>query len=248
MNKDSCITYTMYKAMWGNDAVKNEDRKTWVGRFSLVSPWFPNIIACIKRDCKHEHLRIDPLFVRQNFGGSPLHRITMEEIRSVYLQHILSGNERLAEFVANRWLFRNMEMYRFFESFLQQVLPNFEQISELPVEVAENLLKDSIEKFGVEKVFCFVAINEVVLPRELFESLQRQALEQLATRQADESEQEDSSDSLLRLEMDRLKIRHEKKVAEMVKKHQIEVSRLTQEITTLKKEVIAHKPTKTSSR
>lgn len=221
-----------------------DDRKTWAGRFSLVSPWFTEIISSIKRDCKNEHLRIDPVFVRQNFGGSPLHRITVDEIRSVYLQHILSGNERLAAFVANRWLFRNMELYRFFESRLKEVSPDFEKIEEISTEIATPIINDAIAKFGVEKVFCFVVINEVAIPGDFFEKMQRDALEKLAASQDKESDREDGQDSLLRMEMDRIKIRHEKKVAEMVKKHQIEVDKLAKEIRALKQELVASKDAK----
>ena len=85
--------------------METADRQTWAGRFSLLSPWFSDIMAVVKRDCKSEHLRLDPLFVRQHFGGTPVQKISLEEMRVVYLQQILAGHERLAEFVANRWLF-----------------------------------------------------------------------------------------------------------------------------------------------
>jgi hypothetical protein len=243
-----CIKVVSQIQNIGDIFVGTEDRKTWVGRFSLLSPWFSDIIASVKRDCKSEHLRIDPLFVRQNFGGSPLHRITTDEMRAVYLQHILSGNEKLAEFIANRWLFRNMELYRFFESSLQKISPEFEKISELPNDEAEKLLQEACERYGVEKVFCFATINEVAFSEALYEKLQREALEKLSARQGNEKDDDDDGKNLLRLEMDRLKERHEKKVTEMTRKHQIEVSRLTREIADLKRELSQGCETKSTAR
>ena len=224
-------------------------QQTWAGRFSLLSPWFSDIVTAVKRDCKSEHLRLDPVFVRQHFGGMPVQRITIEEMRAVYLQQILAGHERLAEFIANRWLFRNMDIYRFFEQSLEKISPEFEKITEVPAEQAEALLKAACEQFGCEKTFCFVAINDVALPKPLFEKLQREALEHLSSRQKDQpADEQEEAAGLLRAEMDRLKERHEKKVAEMTKKHQQEVQRLQKEIFQLKADLQSARAVKTGAR
>jgi hypothetical protein len=216
--------------------VDTVDRKSWSGRFAILSPWFSDIMNVVKRDCKSEHLRLDPLFVRQHFGGVPIHRITFEEMRAVYLQQVIGGHDRLAEFVTNRWLFRNMEMYRFFEESLQKISTDFEKIAELTNEQAEPLLAQALQKFDVEKVFCFIILNEVAVPNDCFEKLQRQALEKLAERQESEPQEGEKGD-LLRQEMDRIKERHEKKIQEMTKKHQQEIQRLQKEISSLRAEL-----------
>ena len=193
-------------------------------------------MAEVKRDCKSEHLRLDPGFVRQHFGGMPVQRISLEEMRAVYLQQILAGHERLAEFVANRWLFRNMELYRFFEEALEKISPDFDKIAELTPEQADGIISQACEKFDAEKVFCFVAINEVALPQDSFERLQRKALECLSSRQKELSvnDDEDEGEARWRKEMDLLKERHEKKTTEMARKHQQEVQRLQKEVAQLK--------------
>jgi hypothetical protein len=213
--------------------VDTVDRKSWSGRFAILSPWFSDIMNVVKRDCKSEHLRLDPLFVRQHFGGVPIHRIGFEEMRAVYLQQVLGGHDRLAEFVTNRWLFRNMEMYRFFEESLQKISADFEKITELTNEQTEPLLEQALAKFDVEKVFCFIILNEVAISNDCFEKLQRQALEKLAERQEAEP-QEGEKGNLLRQEMDRIKERHEKKIQEMTRKHQQEIQRLQKEISLLR--------------
>jgi len=150
----------------------------------------------------------------------------------------LAGHERLAEFIANRWLFRNMDIYRFFEESLQKISPEFEKITEVPPEQAENLVKEACEKFGCEKAFCFVAINDVALPKPLFDRLQRQALEHLSERQKTQpADEQEEAEGRLRSEMDRIKARHGKKVVEMTKKHKQEVLRLQKEISQLKAEI-----------
>ena len=217
-------------------------QQTWAGRFSLLSPWFSDIVTAVKRDCRSEHLRLDPGFVRQHFGGVPVQRISIEEMRTVYLQQILAGHDRLAEFIANRWLFRNMDIYRFFEGFLEKISPEFEKITEVPAEKAEFLVKEACEKFGAEKTFCFVTINEVALPKPISEKLQRRALESLSERQKEQpADEHEEVEERLRGEMDRLKERHEKKIAEMTKKQQQEVQRLQREISQLKEQVRALK-------
>jgi hypothetical protein len=225
--------------------VETVEQQTWAGRFSLLSPWFSDIVSSVKRDCKSEHLRLDPGFVRQHFGGLPIQRITIEEMRAVYLQQILAGHERLAEFIANRWLFRNMDIYRFFEESLQKISPEFEKITEVPAEQAETIVKEACEKFGCEKTFCFVAINEVALSKPIFDRLQRQALERLSERQKEmPADEKEETEGRLRVEMERLKERHEKKVAEMTRKHQQEVHRLHKEISVLKAEALHLKSSK----
>lgn len=59
------------------------DRRTWPGRFSLLTPWFYDIMNTVKRDCKNEHLRLNSSFVREHFASMPLHRITVDEMRAV---------------------------------------------------------------------------------------------------------------------------------------------------------------------
>jgi hypothetical protein len=214
--------------------VESIDRKTWAGRYSLLTPWFFDIINAVKRDCKNEHLRLNPGFVREHFSGMPLHRITLDEMRAVYLRLILGGNDQLAEFISNRWLFRNMELYNFFEKALSEVLPDFEKISELTQEQAEKLIREASEKFSCEDVFCFVVLNDVVIPQDVFNRLQRQAVEALAKRQKEAENQGGSPEEKWRQEVERLKERQEKKIQEMTKRHQQEVVRLNSEIAKLK--------------
>lgn len=217
-----------------------QGQNTWKDRFSLLSPWFADIMTVVKKDCKQEHLRLDPQFVRQHFQGKPIPKISTEDMRAVYLQQILAGQDKLAEFISNRWIFRNMDVYRYFESELQKISPNFEQIQELTIEQASQLLDNACAQFGSEKVFCFVIINEVVVPSQCFDELQRNALEKLSYRQKNEDlKQEDDIHKKHAQEVLRIKQRYEKKIAELSKKHQYELNQLRIEIAQLRSQVQA---------
>ena len=126
-----------------------------------------------------------------------------------------------------------MDIYRFFEDALQKISSDFEKIAELTQEQSEPLIAQALEKFDVEKVFCFITLNEVTIPTESFEKLQRQALEKLAERQ-EQAPEEAAQEELLRQEMDRIKERHEKKIQELTKKHHQEIQRLQIEVSSLR--------------
>jgi hypothetical protein len=225
--------------------VEATDRKTWSGRFSLLTPWFSDIIDAVKRDCKNEHLRLNPHFVKEYFAGLPMHMINLEEMRVVYLRLILAGNEQVAEFISNRWLFRHMELYNFFEKALSEVSTEFEKIQELPADKSLAIIQTACEQFGCEKVFCFVVINDVVIPQNVFDRLQRQAVESLAMRQK-EQEGSLSVEEKWRQDVEKLKERQEKKIQEMTKRHQIEVQKLSAEIVKLREQISSSKQTKCS--
>ena len=214
---------------------------TWAQKYSLISPWFPKILNQIKRDCKSEHLSIDPHFVRTHFAGKPIVRISLYEMRAVYLQQIFAGYDRLAEFIANRWLFRNMDLYRFFETELEKKIPSFEKIGEIPFEIAEPLIHEGINRFGVEDIFCFAVLNDLALPQSIFEKLQKEALQLVADSESQNMSLDPEKKQLeqLKSEMEKIKERHEKKVEELLKRHKQEVERLTKELIQAKKELQA---------
>jgi hypothetical protein len=214
----------------------NIDRQTWSGKFSLLSPWFSDILAAVKRDCKSEHLSVDPYFVRKHFAGKPVQRISLEEMRAVYMREILSGQDKVAEFIANRWLFRHMELYRFFEEELGKISPEFDKINELTVEQGDGVIQKAKERFDCEEIFIFTIINDVAFPEPIFEKLQKEALETLAERQKNAPPlAEDDETERFRQEMDRMKEKHEKKLQEVAKRHGQETARLNAEISELKK-------------
>ncbi len=215
----------------------------WTYKYSLISPWFEQILSQIKRDCKAEHLSIDPHFVRTYFAGKPVARISLDEMRAVYLQQILAGHDRLAEFIANRWIFRNMEMYKFFEKNFEEKVPNFESIEEFPAEVIEPILEEAIQQFGVEPVFCFSVLNDMMLSKDTFEKIQKQALQAaaLAASSDQKIDPEQKQIEMLKADIAAIKDRYEKKIEELQKRHKKEAEILKQELQKLQKELKEYK-------
>jgi hypothetical protein len=89
-------------------------------------------------------------------------------------------------------------------------------------------------------------INDVVVSQEIFERLQRQAVESLANRQKESEGGPQSIEERWRKEIERMKDRQEKKIQEMTKKHQQEVHKLFVEINTLKEQLSVTKQKKAS--
>lgn len=211
------------------------DRKSWKGKFSLVSPWFSDIVSTIKQQLKTEHLSLDPTFVRIHFHGMPLHRISLDDIRAVYLREILSGQNQLAEFVANRWLFKNLTLYKFFEGMLEKVGGNIETIEEVADEKAREMLSSALKLFSIDDVFCFITLNEVCFSDDVFAETHKKALESLASRTKGEEKKEEQSEiEKLRFEVKKAKEKNEKRVEELNRKHELELTKLHKEIKDLK--------------
>ncbi len=217
--------------------MKKEDSSSkmiWSQKYSLLAPWFGAIISQIKRDCKTDHLSVDPHFIQAHFAGKPVARISLEEMRSVYLQRVLSGHEQLAEFIANRWIFRNMKIYSFFEKELVQKISNFDQIHQLPLEIIEPVIEKAIPEFGVEMVFCFIVLNDVGLPESLFEKIQKEAIQKASSeeRTSLQLDEEEHLIQSLKKEIAILKERHQKKIVELQRTHAQEIKRLSNQIKT----------------
>ena len=205
-------------------------RNTWQEKFSLISPWFAEVISDTKQQLKSEHLSLDPTFVRKHFHGLPLHRISQEEMRAVYLREILSGNNQLAEFVMNRWLFKNLPLYKFFEARLEKLFSNLETIQIVEDEKARPIIQEAMSSFSLGKIFCFVTLNEVLLSDALFRELQKQALEELSQTMREQEAQELPEKQKFEEEMKKTKEKYEKKIEELHKKHTQEIKALQQEL------------------
>ena len=206
------------------------ERKTWKDKFSLISPWFSDVISEIKQQLKSEHLSLDPSFVRKHFHGLPLHRISQEEMRAVYLREIFSGNDQISEFVMNRWLFKNLPLYKFFESRLEQLFTSIESIRTIEDEQARAIIQEARKDFPLGKIFCFVTLNEVLFSEVLYREMQKEALEELSQVMAEQEKREVSEKKTFDDELKKMKEKYESKIEELKKKHAQEVKSLHKDL------------------
>jgi len=133
-------------------------------QFESIQPWIAQVLNAIKKDIKTEHLGSDPVFYKVNFGNRPQNRLTSEEIFTAYEKELLKGNEDLSEWVVNRWVFKNGDLYRHFAERLSAIHPDFDQIQNLTEEQSHEVLKGADLAFDAVSVFLFSVLNGVVFP------------------------------------------------------------------------------------
>lgn len=144
-------------------------------QFQALQNWTQEILNTIKKDIKTDHLHTDPVFYRTYFGNRPQNRLTSEEIFAAYEKELLQGNEELAEWVVNRWVFKHGDLYQHFAERLSHVNPDFDQIHQLTEEESQTILEGAAESFGAIPTFLFSLLNGVVFPEAILERLRKAA-------------------------------------------------------------------------
>lgn len=180
-------------------------------QFEILQPWIVQILSTIKKDVKTELLGSDPVFYKSYFGGRPQNRLTSEEIFAAYEKELLKGNEELAEWVVNRWVFKHGDLYTHFAERLTQIRPDFDEIEELTLEQSEQILKGAAEAFGALPVYLFSVLNGVVFPEAILSEMRTAA------------EKEEAA-----LEQEALKAAENQTIEQILSRHQREVSRLNE--------------------
>lgn len=212
-------------------------------KFQTIQPWLFQVLSTIKKEIKTEHLSKSPLFYKAHFGNRPLNRLTNEEIYAAYEKELLErGNEEIGEWVVNRWVFRNGDIYQHFADRLSQIDPDFEEIKNLDDMQSQQVLKDSVESFGALPVYLFTILNGVVISPEVLRSL-RDAAEKEEAQQKEQAEAARRSESLEQLlerqktEMLRIEKKYEDKLAGVMKKHAMDVAALKNQIRSLQNQL-----------
>lgn len=202
-----------------------------------LKDWFPSILDAIKKDLRNEHLKKDYTFVKKYLGGKNIHKVENKELEEAYFL-ALQGEEKgeeIAEFMVHRWIFKNSEMYHFFEKELTKIKPDFTEIKELTAEEGEPLLQEAIKEFGAVRTFIFSKINAVAFPPDQFSKLALLAAQEEQTAKENE-EQKIGAKSVEEMqikheqEINRLKDKYEKKLLGLQKKY-------TQDVEALKKQL-----------
>lgn len=144
-------------------------------QFLALQNWTREILNSIKKDIKTDHLHTDPVFYRTYFGNRPQNRLTADEIYAAYEAELIKGNQDLADWVVNRWVFKNGELYQHFAERLSQVNPNFDEIKQLTEEESFRVLEGAAESFGAIETFLFSQLNGVVFPPSILDRLRKEA-------------------------------------------------------------------------
>ena len=202
-------------------------------QFQTLQNWTHEIFNAIKKDIKSDHLHTDPVFYRTYFGNRPQNRLTSEEIFAAYEKELLKGNDELAEWVVNRWVFKHGDLYQHFVQRLERINPEFDQIQHLTKEESESVLEGAIESFGAIPTFLFSLLNGVVFPADVLERL-RKAADAEKVSQKDEAEKNDKQEDL-----EKVVAAHQREIARLNDKIAGVQRKYTNDTEALKKQVKA---------
>lgn len=202
--------------------------------FKILKPWLTEVLSTIKKEIKTEHLPSNPPFYRTYFGTRPINRLTSEEISAAYEKELLEGNSDLGEWVVNRWVFRNGDLYDHFAQRLSQINPEFSEIKALTEEESQRVLNGAAENFGAVAVYLFSILNGVVFPEKVLEKLSKEA-DVAKEREKIEKEKHAEEQGLLgKIEQQAREIaRFEDKLAGVQKKYNTDVEALKKQIRAL---------------
>ncbi|MBJ7448947.1 MAG: hypothetical protein JHC93_01150 [Parachlamydiales bacterium] len=220
--------------------------KNYQEKFSLLDPWFKEIIDSAKKELKQEHLSKDRAFQKRYLQGKPVIRATVDELVKAYSEAIQDGDETVAEIVSTRWILRNSEIYTFFVDRLQKINPQFDQIESLLDEDSNKLLSDAKNNFEIYRVYAFALFNAVAFSDEIYENLRKEALSELEKNTQEQSQKQSSDEELQNekrtlLEMQRTIDKYEKKISGLQKKYIQDMDGLKKQIATLHKKLAATK-------
>lgn len=217
---------------------------TYKDKFAMLDSWVPLIIETVKRDLKSEHLKNDMAFVRHYFPGKNPAKLSGDEMAPAYSHAIATAekSEELAEFIANRWLLKNGDLYHYFERELSKLNPDFGELETLDKSTATKMMEEAVQQFGPIDTYLFCVLNSVVFPEETFKTLGQRAKSHVVTqKEAEERHHQEASGEALKrnyeLHIARLTDKYEKKILGLQKKYIQDVDTLKKQVTALQRKL-----------
>lgn len=213
-------------------------------RFLALQPWLFKILNSIKREIKTDHLSKNPSFYRTYFGTRPINRLNSDEILTAYEKELLNGNEDLAEWIVNRWVFCHGEVYSHFAERLAKINPDFEQIQSLNELESEQILENASNLFGAFNVYVFSVLNGVVFPSSVLARLRSEAEkeEEKSAKESKEALEKETLEQTIarhQREVSRITEKYEGRIAGVMKKYSADVEALKKQIRALQKQAAA---------
>jgi hypothetical protein len=210
-------------------------------KFLLLNDWHSDIFQEVKKDIKNDHLKNDPKFLKK-YIGKHLQKVEVEDLVKSYSQAISEGMDHLAEFIYQRWLLRNTDIYDFFAGQLQKIDEDFTEIKELNLNTSKEIADASCQQFGACKTYCFSVINSVVFPKSIFDELNLKAQKEKELKASHKEEQNtlELQEDLVKtfeLKMERLIDKYEKRISGLERKYIIDTEALKKQIAALQKKL-----------
>jgi hypothetical protein len=202
-------------------------------QFQALQNWTLEILETIKKDIKTDHLHTDPAFYRSYFGNRPQNRLTSDEIFAAYQKELLQGNESLAEWVVNRWVFKHGDLYHHFAENLSRINPDFSEIKELSEKESEEIVEGALQNFGAIQTYLFTVLNGVVLHKSVVGRLSK-AADSEKTAQAKQIIEEEKRENL-----EKILASHAREIARLNDKITGVLKKYTTDTEALKKQIKA---------
>jgi len=217
---------------------------TYKEKLALLDQWLVQLVATIKSDLKNDHLRRDASFAKRYFNNKNLNKITPEELAEGYKQALNQeeNSEEIADFLFNRWLLKNSEIYDYFEERLRSINPNFTELTEIEPNVGRKIMEESVNRFGAPRTLLFTVINSVVFPKSVYDSLEEMAKKATLDREEKGSKGPltvESAQKLHEQEMTRLTDKYEKKLQGLQKKYIQDTESLKKQLSILQRKLHA---------
>lgn len=213
------------------------NEKSFKEKLIYLEEWMPEIIDCVKKDLKSEHLKKDYNFSKKYFPGKNINKLENQEFIQGYLKALReeAEAESLAEFIVHHWIFKNSELYHFFEERLSQINPDFTEIKELTNEQATALEKAAFHDFGARRTYIFSQLNGVAFSQDQLKKMAVSATKERAET-AVNAVQEAETRSL-----DEMKAAHAREIARLTDKYEKKLlgvqKKYAQDVETLKKQL-----------
>lgn len=217
---------------------------TYKEKMGNLKEWGPEIIDAIKKDLKTEHVKQDYVFAKKYLGGKPANKITLDELVQGYFEAVEKeeSGEKIAEFIANRWMLKAGDVYGFFEQELTRINPEFTEIEELPSAEGDKLIDQASKMFGASKTYLFSVINSVAFSPKQFEKLKEKAQKEKKTQEEELSKlKEFSSFEALKREFEqklgKLQDKYEQKLQGLEKKYLTDTAALKKQVANLQRKL-----------
>lgn len=145
---------------------------TYVDKFKMLEGWMAEVCEPIRRDLRRDHLKADRIFHKKYFQLQVPNRIGVPALGEGYYKAIVDdGKEDLGEYVCNRWLLQNTDMYDFFAVKLAAISPDFDKIDTIDADKADPLIDEAVAKFGAVNSYIFSVLNSAVFAESSFKRL-----------------------------------------------------------------------------
>lgn len=217
---------------------------TFKEKFAILKEWNPEIIELVKKDLKNEHLKQDYVFAKKYLPGKNIHKVTADDLIEAYGQAIEKeeNGEKIAEFIANRWMLHSAEIYGYFETELAKINPDFDAIEKIEAPVATKLINDSVTQFGALNTYLFSVINSVAFDKADFDKLQKLSRSEKETNKANQEKaaEEKSFEDMVRdfeQRLARIEDKYEKKIDGLQKKYVKDTDMLKKQVATLQRKL-----------